>query len=308
MALSRRPQPAITEVFMSTTTIGRARTATFAFTLLGLALAACEVGPELDQGALDNRGGRKADGGSVPNASAPATVVPGAGPTMPTPPAPMACVTREDGNQVCVVCTGPDGKVVKEGCYTRDPAPPNNVECHEVKRNDGTLCTVCLDAKGVVVKASCRSPEPSTCTPGMNPPGTPVTCKDYLDGGKKCLICIDGSGKLVKQECYPVMPPTNNPVMCEEKKFPDGTVCSICTDAAGQVIRRGCSSPMMPGPPPAPDSRCKEERRADGQVCVTCFDEKGQVIRQACWYPEGMGMGSAGATGMGGTPAGGANN
>ena len=104
---------------------------------------------------------------------------------MPPPPDGMACVTREDGNQVCVVCTGPDGKVVKEGCYTRDPAPPNNVECHDVKRNDGTLCTVCLDAKGVVVKASCRSPEPSTCTPGMNPPGTPVTCRDYLDGGKQ---------------------------------------------------------------------------------------------------------------------------
>ena len=181
---------------MSTTTIGRASTVTFAFTLLGLALAACEVGPELDQGALDNRGGRKADGGSVPNGTAPATSAPTAGMATPTPPAPSACVMREDGNQVCVVCTGPDGKVVKEGCYTRDPAPPNNVECHEVKRNDGTLCTVCLDAKGVVVKASCRSPEPSTCVPGvpgMDPRGAPVTCKDYIDGEKKCLICIESN-------------------------------------------------------------------------------------------------------------------
>ena len=75
---------------------------------------------------------------------------------------------------------------------------------------------------------------------GHESPGQPVTCRDYLDGGKKCPICIDGSGKLVKQECYPVMPPTTNPVMCEEKKFPDGTVCSICTDAMGHVVRRGC--------------------------------------------------------------------
>jgi hypothetical protein len=131
-----------------------------------------------------------------------------------------------------------------------------------------------------------------------------------MDGASKCTICIDNAtGKVVRQACTPVMPP-NDPVMCEEKKFPDGTVCSICTDPKGQVIRRGCSSPMMPGPtppPPAPDSRCKEERRADGQVCVTCFDEKGNTIRQACWYPEGMGMG-AGMSGGGTTPAGMPNN
>jgi hypothetical protein len=290
-----------TEVFMSTATIGRGHAAAFAFTLLGLAFGACDVGSELDQDSLDLRGGRSPDAGTKPaNGTAPASGVsdPGTGPTKPPPPpgTPAACVMRESGNQVCVVCTDADGKVVKEGCYTRDPAPPNTTECHEVKRNDGTLCTVCLDAKGTVIKASCRSPEPPPCSPGMDPRGEPITCKDYVDGANKCTICIENAtGRLVKQGCSPIMSP-NDPVMCEEKKYPDGTVCSICTDASGQVIRRGCSSPMMPGPPPAPDSRCKEERKPDGQVCVTCFDEKGNAIRQACWYPEGMGTGMSGGT------------
>jgi hypothetical protein len=299
---------------MSTATIRRGRAPAFALTLLGLALGGCDVATELDEGPLADRARPprgKVDGGAVPNATGPATMVP---PVPPVPPGggtmpadPVACVTREAGDQVCVVCTGPDGKVVKEGCYTRDPKPAN-LECHEVKRNDGTLCTVCLDAKGTVVKAACRSPEPPPCSPGMDPRGEPVTCKDYIDGASKCTICIDSTGKLVKQGCTPIMSPPNNPVMCEEKKFPDGTVCSICTDATGQVVRRGCSSPMPtpgPAPAPAPDSRCKEERKPDGQVCVTCVDEKGMTIRQACWYPEGM------ATGMGSgtaTMTGGANN
>ena len=48
---------------------------------------------------------------------------------------------------------------------------------------------------------------------------------------------------------------------------------------------------MMPGPPPAPDSRCKEERRPDGQVCVTCFDEKGTGHPPGLLVPGGHGHG-----------------
>jgi len=101
----------------------------------------------------------------------------------PVPPGIFCTADASSGDQICVLCCDPEGRILLQECSRLDP--PLEVTCSEYYSDDYLSCITCNSSEGwqvadqcYLLQSSCWSdgdcPEGQTC--GLADPGQPGIC------------------------------------------------------------------------------------------------------------------------------------